>query len=176
MINAFCGAFIIFCISLMDSAGISSAMFWFMGNLAAASLPVAGAYALVLAPACVAVIFCGHVMNLLMLGEEEAATLGLRSSRAVLLLLIVSSLMTGALVATVGPLGFVGLVIPQMLRLALGADCRLLAPACFWFGAAFLVWCDLLARMLPEQGELPSGVITALIGAPVFILLQRKSA
>ena len=72
-------------------------------------------------------------------------------------------------------MGFVGLVMPHMLRLILGPDHRVLAPAAILGGAAFLVLCDLLARTLPSQGEMPVGVITAMIGAPVFVYLLRKS-
>ena len=114
-------------------------------------------------------------MNLLLLGHEEAATLGLPAQRTVYGLLILSSLMVSGLVAMIGPLGFVGLVVPQALRLVIGVDNRALMPASMLFGAAFVIVCDLAARTLPPTGELPVGVITAMIGAPVFILLQRKT-
>jgi len=78
-------------------------------------------------------------------------------------------------VAQVGLIAFVGLVVPHLLRLLLGADHRELVPACIFGGAAYLVLCDLLARTLPRHGEMPVGVITAMVGAPLFIYLLRRS-
>jgi iron complex transport system permease protein len=91
------------------------------------------------------------------------------------LLLIATSFMVSATVCHCGLLGFVGLVMPHLLRLILGPDHRVLAPACILAGGGYMVLCDLLARTLPQQGEIPAGVITALIGAPLFILLLRRS-
>ena len=83
--------------------------------------------------------------------------------------------MVSATVSYCGLIGFVGLVMPHLLRLILGPDHRILVPACILGGGSYLVICDLLARTLPEQGEMPAGVITALIGAPLFILLLKRS-
>lgn len=175
MINAFCGAIILFLIALARNSELSSIMFWFMGNLAACDASTALVYAAVLLPGCVLLCLGGHLMNLLLLGEDAAHSLGIPVQKTVLSLLVLVSVMVAALVAAVGPLGFVGLVVPQALRLALGPDHRVLAPASALFGASFLVACDLAARTLPPQGELPSGVITALIGAPLFIFFQWKA-
>jgi iron complex transport system permease protein len=90
-------------------------------------------------------------------------------------LLVAASLMVSVTVSHCGLVGFVGLVVPHLLRMLLGSDHRLLVPACILGGGAFMVGCDLLARVLPEQGELPAGVITAMIGAPLFIYLLRRS-
>jgi iron complex transport system permease protein len=83
--------------------------------------------------------------------------------------------MVSATVANCGLLGFVGLVMPHLLRLLVGPDHRVLVPACAIGGGAFMVLCDLLARVLPRQGEMPVGVITAMIGAPLFIYLLKRS-
>jgi len=80
-----------------------------------------------------------------------------------------------ATVSHCGPVGFVGLVMPHLLRLVFGPDHRVLVPACVLGGGTYMVLCDLLARTLPEQGEMPAGVITALIGAPLFIILLKRS-
>jgi iron complex transport system permease protein len=104
-----------------------------------------------------------------------ARSMGVNIKSATSLLLIVTSLMVSATVSYCGLVGFVGLVMPHMLRLILGPDHRVLAPASILGGAAFMVVCDLLARTLPSQGEMPVGVITALIGAPMFVYLLRKS-
>ena len=82
--------------------------------------------------------------------------------------------MVSVTVCQCGLLGFVGLVIPHILRLVFGPDHRVLLPACILGGGAFMILCDLLARWIPQQGEMPSGVITAVIGAPLFIVLLRK--
>ena len=176
MMNAFCGALILFLISLLSPQGISSIMQWFMGNLAACSLNTALSYAVVLIPGTMALAFFGHTLNLLTLGEESARSLGLHVGKAVVLLLGASSLLISLLVTAVGPIGFIGLVVPQILRLFCGADCRRLAVGCLLFGPAFLVLCDLLARTVSQHSELPSGVVTALIGAPLFIVLQWKQS
>jgi len=174
MLNAFCGAVILFLIALAKPYEIGTIMFWFMGNLAGPSLAKALTYTAALLPGLCFLVLSSHVMNVLLLGRDTAVTLGLRADRAMYLLLAVTSVMVSALVAAVGPLGFVGLAVPQALRLVLGQDNRVLAPGCVLFGAAFVIVCDVLARTLPPEGEMPVGVITALIGAPVFILLQRK--
>lgn len=173
MLNAFCGAMILFLIALAKPHEIGSIMFWFMGNLGGISLEKSLYCSAALLPGMVCLLFSGHSMNLLLLGHEEAATLGLPARAVMYALLAVTSLMVSGLVAVVGPLGFVGLVVPQALRLVAGADNRTLVPGSMLFGAAFLILCDLAARTLPPEGELPVGVITALIGAPAFIILQR---
>jgi iron complex transport system permease protein len=90
-------------------------------------------------------------------------------------LLTATSFMVSATVSHCGLVAFVGLVIPHMLRLLFGADHRVLAPACLLGGASYLVLCDVLARTLPQHGEMPAGVITAMVGAPVFILLLKRT-
>ncbi|SMC28734.1 FecCD transport family protein, partial [Desulfacinum hydrothermale DSM 13146] len=90
-------------------------------------------------------------------------------------LLVVTSLMVSAAVCGSGLLGFVGLAVPHLLRLILGPDHRVLVPACVLGGGAYLVVCDALARWIPSQGEMPAGVLTAMIGAPLFIFLLRRS-
>lgn len=175
MLNAFCGAIILFLIALASPYELGSIMFWFMGNLGSVSLEKALWYTAFLLPGICFLLFSSHSMNLLLLGRDAASTLGLSAGRLTFILLGLTSLMVSALVAAVGPLGFVGLVVPQALRLVVGSDNRVLAPGCVFFGASFVIICDMLARALPPEGELPVGVITAIIGAPVFIYLQRKS-
>ena len=90
-------------------------------------------------------------------------------------LLITTSFMVSATVSYCGLIGFVGLVVPHFLRLLLGPDHRILVPACVLGGGAYLVLCDMMARVLPEQGEMPVGIITAMVGAPIFIYLLKRS-
>jgi iron complex transport system permease protein len=104
-----------------------------------------------------------------------ARSMGLHLRSATVALLVVTSLMVSAIVSYSGLIGFVGLVIPHLLRFVWGPDHRVLVPACILGGGAYLTACDILARSLPDQGEMPAGVITALIGAPLFIFLLKKT-
>ena len=100
---------------------------------------------------------------------------GINIKAVTIALLVISSFMVSATVSYCGLIGFVGLVMPHLLRLVLGPDHRVLVPACILGGGSYLVLCDLVARTLPSQGEMPAGVITALIGAPLFIMLLKRS-
>jgi iron complex transport system permease protein len=113
-------------------------------------------------------------LNAFALGEEGAAHVGIDVERTKATFLALGSVLTAAAVSISGLIGFVGLVIPHALRLVLGPDHRILIPTSALAGAAFLVIADMLARTLPSSGEMPVGIITALIGAPVFIYLLRR--
>jgi iron complex transport system permease protein len=146
-----------------------------MGDLSAADLPQVTILGAILIPCFVMVFVLSHAMNLLMMGKDMALTMGINIKAVTLVLLIVTSFMVSATVSFSGLVGFVGLVIPHLLRLIFGPDHRVLVPASLFGGAAYLVLCDLLARTLPQQGEMPAGVITALMGAPLFIILLKRS-
>ena len=175
MVNAFCSAIIMFLVSITQDARLHNIIFWLMGDLSAADLPQVVALGAILIPCFMVVFVFAHAMNLLMMGKDMALTMGVNIRTVTLTLLIVTSFMVSATVSFSGLVGFVGLVIPHLLRLVLGPDHRILVPACLFGGAAYLVLCDLLARTLPQQGEMPAGVVTALIGAPLFIILLKKS-
>jgi iron complex transport system permease protein len=175
MVNAFCSAIIMFLVSITQDARLHNIIFWLMGDLSAADLPQVVILGSILIPCFMMVFVFSHAMNLLMLGKDMALTMGINIKAVTLTLLIVTSFMVSATVSFSGLVGFVGLVIPHLLRLVLGPDHRSLVPACLFGGAAYLVLCDLLARTLPQQGEMPAGVVTALIGAPLFIILLKKS-
>ncbi|MEJ2730772.1 MAG: iron ABC transporter permease [Deltaproteobacteria bacterium] len=175
MVNAFCSAIIMFLISITRDARLHNIIFWLMGDLSAADLPQVVILGTILIPCFIAVFLFSHAMNLLMLGEEMALTMGINIKAVTFTLLIITSFIVSVTVSFSGLVGFVGLVVPHLLRLVLGPDHRSLVPACLFGGAAYLVLCDLLARSLPQQGEMPAGVITALIGAPLFIFLLKKS-
>ena len=154
-----------------DAEGMQSAAFWTMGSLADAKwhslfLPVLIVTAL-------AVYFLSQLrtLDVLLLGEELAVTLGIDASAKRRLYMGLLALLTGVLVATCGIIGFVGLVVPHLVRSFTGASHRRLLPAALLFGALFLVVADLLARTLLPAGDLPIGIITALIGAPLFMKL-----
>jgi iron complex transport system permease protein len=146
-----------------------------MGDLTAATNESVIALAATVLPCFLVIFVRSHALNLLTLGNDMARTMGVSIKATTSLLLIVTSLMVSATVSYCGLVGFVGLVMPHMLRLIWGPDHRLLAPASVLGGAAFMVVCDMLARTLPAQGEMPVGVVTALIGAPLFVYLLKKS-
>ena len=174
MLNAFCGAIILFLLSLAPQADAGTVYFWFMGDLGSATSSDVLLTSLLLLPGYLVLLCCGQTMNLLQLGDETAWSLGVPVRRVCLGLLGLVSLMTSLIVAMAGPIGFVGLVVPQALRRVWGYDHRRLAPGCLLLGAAFMVLCDTFSRSLPTQGDLPAGVMTALIGAPLFIVLLRR--
>jgi iron complex transport system permease protein len=175
MVNSFCSAVIMFLVSLTQDARLHNIIFWLMGDLSQGDLRQAGIMTAVLAPGIFIVFRYANALNLLLMGEDIAKTMGVNIRAVTLTLLALTSLMVSATVSYCGLIGFVGLVIPHILRLILGPDHRILAPACVLGGAGFMVSCDILARTLPDQGEMPVGVITALIGAPLFIMLLKRS-
>ena len=123
----------------------------------------------------VAARFFATRLNAFALGEEGAAYLGIDVERDKLLVLALGSLLTAAAVSISGLVGFVGLVVPHAMRLLFGPDHRLLLPTAALFGAAFIVLADLLARTMLAPREVPLGIITALIGAPFFVYLLRRT-
>jgi iron complex transport system permease protein len=174
MMNAFCAAVIMFLISMVRTFQVQHILFWLMGDLSViktSQLPI-----LFLVIPCFAVIFMlARPMNLLLMGRETAAAMGINVKVSIMLLLLVTSLMVSVVVSFSGLIGFVGLLIPHVFRLIIGPDHRVLVPACLLGGASYLVVCDLLARVLPSSGEMPVGIITALIGAPLFIFLLLRA-
>jgi iron complex transport system permease protein len=172
-----CSAIILFLQYLADSTQTFRMVRWMMGGLSVVGyrevlwlLPwVVGGSALFL--------FLRWDLNLLLTGEETAASRGVDLTRLRLQILLAASLMIGALVAVAGPIGFVGLMVPHILRRFVGSDHLVLTPACFLGGGAFLAFCDLGARTVMAPAELPVGVLTALLGGPFFLwlLLRRPS-
>ncbi len=175
MVNAFCSAIIMFLISMTQDARLHNIIFWLMGDLSTGDLKQVGILSLTLFPCFIIIFRFSHTMNLLLMGNEMAQSVGVNIKRATTILLIVTSFMVSSTVSHCGLLGFVGLVMPHLLRLILGPDHRILVPACILGGGAYMVICDLLSRVLPQQGEMPAGVITAMIGAPLFIYLLKRS-
>lgn len=120
-------------------------------------------------------LFHGHALNIMSAGFETAMSKGVDVARLQKRSFIYSSLLIGVVVAFAGPIGFVGLIIPHLMRLLVGADHRSLIPAAALTGGIFLVWCDTLARMIIAPAELPVGVITSLLGAPFFIWILLRT-
>lgn len=145
---------------------------WLMGSLAGATWPSLAFAAPLLAVSFALLLVRWRRLNLLLLGDDQAAHLGLEVEREKLVLTMLATLATSAAVAISGTIGFVGLVVPHLLRLATGPDHRLLLPASILYGAALLALADLGARL---AGGIPVGIVTALLGAPFFIWLLRRS-
>ncbi|PKN05334.1 MAG: iron ABC transporter permease [Deltaproteobacteria bacterium HGW-Deltaproteobacteria-9] len=175
VVNAFFSAAILFFLSIANSMELHSITFWLMGDLSRASIKeisVAAAFLLI-----VFVLLYRQTLklNLIAQGEETALQLGVHVERTRQWILIITSLVTAVAVSFAGIIGFVGIMVPHMMRLVFGSDHRLLMPASVLFGASFLVVADTVARVALAPAELPVGVITALCGAPYFIfLLKRK--
>ncbi len=173
--NAFASSAIVFLASLAGLMESGRIFIWLIGNLSSARVDLwpwlAGFLGLGLA--CSLPLARG--LNLLALGDETAEQLGVSTERDKRLLIAATSLMVGAAVSAAGLIGFVGLIIPHLLRMIVGPDHRLLLPAAALGGAAFLVVCDTAARTLLGGRELPVGAITALVGGPLFLHLLRRS-
>jgi iron complex transport system permease protein len=172
--NAFASAAIVFLASLAGLTEGASIFLWLIGSLSSIRVEVSGWVAafLVLGLGCTIPLARG--LNLSALGSESAEQLGVDIERQQRIVLVASSLMVGAAVSVAGLIGFVGLIIPHLLRLVLGPDHRLLIPASALAGAAFLVICDALARTVLGGRELPVGAITAIAGGPLFLWLLRR--
>ncbi len=123
----------------------------------------------------VVLLLCTHRLNALQLGDDEAATLGVRVERLKIVTVVVASLATAICVALSGLIGFVGLIVPHACRLLVGPDNRVLFPVTLLFGATFLILADLGARIVLAPQELPVGIITAAVGSPFFLILLRRS-
>jgi len=175
MVNAFCAAVIMFLVSMTQDSRLHNIIFWLMGDLSMVDIGHVGILAAILCPCFILIFWFSNSMNLLLMGKEMAQTMGVNIKSVTVILLVTTSFMVSATVSYCGLVGFVGLVVPHLLRLVFGPDHRVLVPACILGGGAYLVSCDVLARVLPQQGEMPAGVITAMIGAPLFIFLLKKT-
>lgn len=170
-INALCGAAIGVLSYIGDEQQLRQLTLWMMGNLGQAQWPtllVAGSFIL---PSIVATLFLAGTLNLLQLGDEEAHYLGVNVSRKRQQLLLLSSLLVGAAVSVSGVIGFIGLVVPHLIRMTTGADHRWLIPCSTLAGACLLLVADTLARTLVQPAEMPVGLLTSLIGGPYFLWL-----
>ena len=174
IIGAFFNAIILLMLSLADVESFRSAIFWMMGNLTGAEWGSTGLLAVLLVPGTLVLLSLARAFNLLSRGEEVAHYLGASVQRVKLTAYLAASLMVGAAVAAGGVIGFVGLIVPHAVRLAWGNDHRLLLPASFLAGSAFLLLADTVARLVVAPAELPTGVVTAVVGVPLFVVLLMR--
>jgi iron complex transport system permease protein len=173
--NAFASAAIVFLASLAGLTEGASLFLWLIGSLASPRPEIIGTVFAFLALGLLVALPASRSLDLLTLGEDSAAQLGVDVQRLQRVLLLATSVMVGAAVSAAGLIGFVGLVVPHLLRLLVGPDHRLLVPSAALAGAAFLVACDTLARSMPGGRELPVGAVTAVVGGPFFLWLLRRA-
>lgn len=173
IVSAFLSA-LISLVKFLFADSLSSIVFWIMGSLSGRGWAhVLFALPYILAGGLV-MLFSARELNVLTLGDGPAQQLGVAVRRVRLVLLLAASLVTAGAVAVSGIIGFVGLIVPHLVRLLVGPDHRLLLPACALFGAALLIAADTLARsLLPYGQEIPVGIITALLGGPFFCYLLK---
>jgi iron complex transport system permease protein len=175
-LNSFFSALILFVQYMADFTQSFRAVRWLMGDLDVGNYsPIIAAAPFMVAAFGVFAIL-PRTLNLLTMGEDVAAARGVEVIRAQRWAFLSASLATGAAVSLGGPIGFIGIVVPHLVRLMVGSDHRVVLPAATLFGAAFTILCDLTARTIMAPLELPVGIITALIGGPFFLwLLVKKS-
>jgi len=175
VVGAFFTAFMSFVLSISDARTVRSTVLWMMGSLASSDWPTVGMVTLYTLPVAIALVGLARPLNLLAIGEETAGYLGANVERVKFIAYALASLLTAAGVAATGVIGFVGLIVPHGVRLLIGADYRVLLPLSFLGGAVFLTLADVVARTAMSPAEIPIGVITALVGVPLFLLLLRRS-
>lgn len=175
IVGSVCSSLLMLLISVMHHVQLNSIVWWLLGNLQ-------GRDPALIPPSLIIVFCCGIVLflfareaNALTLGSEMAHYLGVPPARTARIMLIAAALLTACAVSLAGIIGFVGLVVPHFMRFLVGADHRKLFPAALFGGAWFMIACDLLSRSIYQAQELPVGVITALIGGPMFIYLLYRS-
>lgn len=156
----------------------NSVLTWTMGSLAGTRWDELGLPSALLLAGMALLLVQARALNALLTGEDSAATLGVDTTRTRRWLFVLVSLVTGTLVALAGPIGFVGLVVPHVTRMLVGAEHRRVLPVSALVGAIFLVWADVLSRTAFAPAELPLGVITSLVGGPFFVwmLYRRQTA
>jgi iron complex transport system permease protein len=175
IVTTFLSSVIVLLTTLLDAARLRSFTFWLLGDLSQATYQ--GFYLTLIAAivGTTAIASQSRALNLMMIGERDAMDFGVEVSRVRLIVFGAASGLVGTAVAASGSVGYVGLIVPHLLRLAIGSDNRLIVPFSAVAGAIFVVFADTLARTVIAPRELPVGAITALIGAPMFIYLLRKN-
>jgi len=175
IVTTFLSSVIVMLTTLLDAAKLRSFTFWLLGDLSQATLN--GVYISLAASVIATIILSSQArgLNLMMVGERDAFDFGVEVGRVRMLVFAAASLAVGAAVAASGSVGYVGLIVPHLVRLTVGSDNRLVVPFSAIVGAIFVVFADTIARTAIAPRELPVGAVTALIGAPLFIYLLRRS-
>ena len=174
IVTTFLSSAIVFVTTLMDATRIRAFTFWLLGDLSGATTSLLLLTIAIAVGATLVLAANARSLNLLMLGERDAFDLGVEVGRVRLIVFVAASLLVGSSVASGGSVGYVGLVVPHLVRLSLGSDNRITIPAAALSGALFVIVADTIARTIIAPRELPVGAITALIGAPLFIYLLKR--
>ena len=175
MISFISSSLMMFLMSITATENIHGIVFWIMGSLNESNTAMIGAM-VVLSIVCLLIAYLFVMpLNALRLGEEKARHLGINSNATIRILFVITSVLTGACIAVGGVIGFVGLVIPHIVRLFVGSDYRIMLVSSFLSGSIFLILCDIIARTIISPNELPIGVITGIVGGVVFIILLSRS-
>lgn len=173
-LNSFFSALILFVQYIGNFADVYRAMRWLMGNLDVSSYGQIGGALPFVALAGAVFVWLARPLNLMAAGVDAAESRGLDVQRTQRLAFFSASIITGAAVSIGGPIGFVGIIVPHLVRLVAGADHRIVLPASACIGGAFLVACDVIARTILAPVELPVGIVTATIGGPFFLWMLIK--
>lgn len=175
MISFISSSLMMFLMSITAAENIHGIVFWIMGSLNESNTTMVWVM-VVLSVVCLLISYLFVMpLNALRLGEEKARHLGINSNVTIRILFIITSILTGACIAVAGVIGFVGLVIPHIVRLFVGSDYRIMLVSSFLSGSIFLILCDIIARTIISPNELPIGVITGITGGVVFIVLLSRS-
>src|SRR5687768_6801779 len=174
IVTTFLSSAIVFVTTLMDATRIRAFTFWLLGDLSGATTNLLLLAIVIAVGATLVLAVNARSLNLMMLGERDAFDLGVEVRRVRLIVFVAASLLVGSSVASGGSVGYVGLVVPHLVRLSLGSDNRITIPAAALSGAFFVIVADTIARTIIAPRELPVGAITTLIGAPMFIYLLKR--
>ncbi len=174
-VNATAGAFTGLFVFIADDDQLRSITFWTLGHVGGATWPVIGSVLPFFLVGFLLLPLWARQLNLLTLGDREARHMGVSTERVRFGVIVLGALLTGAAVSVSGIIGFVGLVVPHVIRLIVGPDHRFLLPASILGGAIALLLADLLARTVVVPAELPLGVVTAMIGGPFFLWLVHRT-
>ncbi|HEY3311242.1 MAG TPA: iron ABC transporter permease [Anaerolineales bacterium] len=173
-VSSFTGAVTSF-LMLRSTGELRRALGWLLGGVSLTGWPSIFALIPYLGIGLGMLVLSGHALNLLQFGDEQASQLGLDTRRARLIIIIAASLITAAAVSFAGIIGFIGLIVPHVVRILWGADYRRVIPLSIFGGASALLLADVLARVVLAPQELPVGIVTALAGAPFFLWILRRS-
>ncbi len=176
VVGAFFNAIILLLLNFADVDAFRTAIFWMMGNMSGATWRSVVMLAAYMVPAVAILMTLARSFNLMAVGEETAFYLGTRVARVRMIAYLTTSLLVAASVAVSGVIGFVGLIVPHALRMLWGSDHRMLIPASILAGGTFLLLTDTVARTIVAPAELPTGVVTALAGVPLFVFLLIRSS
>jgi iron complex transport system permease protein len=175
MISFIVSSAMMFLMSITTAENLHGIVFWTMGSLDEPDMTlIYGTFWASVAGLLISYLFV-KPLNAMRLGEAKARHLGINTEASIRILFVIASLLTGICVAVAGVIGFVGLIIPHLMRLAVGSDFRVLLISSFLGGGAFLIFSDLLARTVIAPNELPIGVITGIIGGTIFVIVLSRT-